>query len=171
MKYNEHTRPLQDFAVNTTVLIQGKNKKWVKQGVIMEKLDNRQYRVKVHGSGRVTLQNRRFLRPCHSISPPSLPTYVPTSPPSLQPTSNTCDTIIEYTTGNTSDQQPAPALPDNNTVIIPASTVNIPDNDSGNQLPSSSAKTMPRSLRNLGTYNKPGLNEQPVNPEGRRVGK
>ena len=29
-------------------------------------------------------------------------------------------------------------------------------------------KTMPRALRNLATYNKPGLQEQPLRPEGRR---
>ena len=70
MKYNEHTRPLPELPAETLVLIQGKDKKWVKQGRIVEILDNRQYRIKTLGSGRLTLQNRRFIRPCYSITPP-----------------------------------------------------------------------------------------------------
>ncbi len=36
--------------------------KWDKSGVVVETKDNDQYVVKVAGSGRLTLRNRRFLR-------------------------------------------------------------------------------------------------------------
>ena len=51
--------------------MQGKNKKWSKQGEIIEALKYRQYQVKVYGSGRITLQNCRFFRPFHSKPVPS----------------------------------------------------------------------------------------------------
>ena len=37
-------------------------KKWDKSGIVMEKKGNNQHVVKVDGSGRLTLRNRRFLR-------------------------------------------------------------------------------------------------------------
>ena len=37
-------------------------KKWDKSGVVIEKKGNDQHVVKVDGSGRLTLRNRRFLR-------------------------------------------------------------------------------------------------------------
>ena len=40
----------------------GKPKKWDREGTIVEVGDNNQYRVRVHGTGRLTLRNRRFLR-------------------------------------------------------------------------------------------------------------
>ena len=42
--------------------------KWEKTGQIVEVLPNRQYRVGMFGSGRITLQNRRFLRHFFNIS-------------------------------------------------------------------------------------------------------
>ena len=68
-RYNQHTKPLKELTVGTNVLIQDKNKKWKRQGVIVECLPYRQYRVKVKGSGRLTLQNRRFLRACTYAEP------------------------------------------------------------------------------------------------------
>ena len=37
-------------------------KRWDKTGKVVEKLPHRQYRVKLDGSGHVTLRNRKFLR-------------------------------------------------------------------------------------------------------------
>ena len=79
-RYNQHTRALGELAVGTYVLIQTAKNKWKKQGVIVEKLDHRQYRVKVLGSGRVTLRNRRFLKPCAAITPPAIPAPCPSTP-------------------------------------------------------------------------------------------
>ena len=68
-RYNAHTRLLRELSVGTHVLIQSRNKKWNRLGVIVEKLDNRQYNIKVKGSGRVTLRNRRFIKPCSYVQP------------------------------------------------------------------------------------------------------
>ena len=40
----------------------GRPNKWDRQGTIIASKDHDQYLVKVHGSGRITLRNRRFLR-------------------------------------------------------------------------------------------------------------
>ena len=42
--------------------INGRQTKWDRQGTIIACKDNDQYLVKVHGTGRLTLRNRRFLR-------------------------------------------------------------------------------------------------------------
>ena len=68
-RYNEHTKLLRPLDVGDVVLVQNQTgscpRRWDLTGVIVEKLDNRQYRIKVHGSGRVTLRNRRFIRLLH----------------------------------------------------------------------------------------------------------
>eukprot|EP00112_Aurelia_sp_Birch-Aquarium-sp1_P001604 Seg1173.18 transcript_id=Seg1173.18/GoldUCD/mRNA.D3Y31 product="putative protein K02A2.6" protein_id=Seg1173.18/GoldUCD/D3Y31 len=76
--YNTHTRPLQPLLVGDSVLIQNQMgnhpKRWEKTGRVVEALDNRQYRIKVDGSNRITLRNRRFLRKIMPVadSPPSI---------------------------------------------------------------------------------------------------
>ena len=40
----------------------GRENKWDRQGTIIASKDNDQHLVKVHGTGRITLRNRRFLR-------------------------------------------------------------------------------------------------------------
>ena len=42
-------------------------KKWDKTGVVEEVLGNRQYRIRMEDSGRMTIRNRRFLRPCGKV--------------------------------------------------------------------------------------------------------
>ena len=73
----EHTRPLRPLAAGAKVFIQNQQgaslNKWDRSGVVVECLPHDQYRVKVDGSGRLTLRNRRFLR-AYSPSTLSLPT-------------------------------------------------------------------------------------------------
>ena len=63
---NTHTRSLNPLQVGDRVLIQnqaGNNpKRWDRSGVVMEKKEFDQYLVKIEGSGRLSLRNRRFLR-------------------------------------------------------------------------------------------------------------
>ena len=83
-QYNTKAHPLPQLAVQTAVLIQS-GRRWNRTGRIVEVLPNRQYRVRVDGSGRVTLGNRRFLRandcrgpvamPAPSKDPPKLPAH------------------------------------------------------------------------------------------------
>ena len=62
-----HTKKLTDLQVSDTVLIQNQSgnhpNRWDKSGTVVEKLPHDQYRVKLDGSGRATLRNRRFLKP------------------------------------------------------------------------------------------------------------
>ena len=65
-KLGTHSRTLQRLAVGDRVFIQNQHghnpTKWDRSGTVMEVLDHDQYWVKVDGSGRLTLRNRRFLR-------------------------------------------------------------------------------------------------------------
>ena len=63
----EHTKVLKPLVMGDTVIVQNqtglRKKKWDKSGIIVEVLDFDQYRIRMDGTGRVTLRNRRFLRP------------------------------------------------------------------------------------------------------------
>ena len=65
-KWSQNTRELQPLDVGDHVYVQnliGNNPlKWEKTGVIVETLPFRQYKVKLDGTGRVTLRNRKGLR-------------------------------------------------------------------------------------------------------------
>ena len=60
-RYNKHSKVLKPLKVQTSVAIQ-EHGKWKKTGRIVETLPNSQYNVRVDGSGRLTLRNRKFLR-------------------------------------------------------------------------------------------------------------
>ena len=64
--WSAHTKSLKPLLPGETVFIQnqvGPNpKRWERKEVIVESKNFDQYLVKVHGSGRVTLRNRKFLR-------------------------------------------------------------------------------------------------------------
>ena len=65
-KWSEHTKSLRPLKVGDFVRIQNQignsPLKWDKTGMIIEVLQHDQYRVKVDGSNRSTLRNRKFLR-------------------------------------------------------------------------------------------------------------
>ena len=68
-----HSRPLRPLTFGERVFLQnqrGSNPtKWDRSGVVLECLGHDQYRVKVDGSGRLTLRNRRFLRAYKPATP------------------------------------------------------------------------------------------------------
>lgn len=84
-RYNAHTRHLASLSVGDQVLVQnqyGNNpKRWEKTGTVVETNDHKQYSVKLHGSGRFTLRNRRYLKkiiPMLADAPlPTLSSLVP----------------------------------------------------------------------------------------------
>ena len=63
----EHTRKLRTLEVGETVAVQNQKgndpKRWGCTGKIVEIKKNDQYVVKLDGSGRLTLRNRKFLKP------------------------------------------------------------------------------------------------------------
>ena len=64
--YDKHTRTLPELNVNDHVAVQNQHgshsRRWSKTGKVVEKHDNRQYTVRMDGSRRVTLRNRKFLK-------------------------------------------------------------------------------------------------------------
>ena len=75
-KWKEHTKALPPLRVGDHVRIQNQTgphpTKWDKTGIVIEVLQNHQYRTKVDGSGRITCRNRKFLRqykPAHQPGP------------------------------------------------------------------------------------------------------
>ena len=75
--WSEHTRRLPTLAVGDYVWIQNQTgqhpNKWDRTGTVVEVKQHDQYQVKVDGSGRVTLRNRRILLKFTPITSPEPP--------------------------------------------------------------------------------------------------
>ena len=68
---SQPTRNYNQLAVGQTVSCQNvKNKKWDRTGTIVEVNQFRQYKVKMHGSGRISLRNRIHLKPLLHVKSP-----------------------------------------------------------------------------------------------------
>ena len=167
-RYNQSAHDLSPLINGTRVLIQSNKQRrarWNKIGVIVECLPNRQYWVKVLGSGRTTLRNRRFLKPapitCAAPSPVVSP-CINTSTASMSTGPNHI-TTESVATNNTATSE---------THIHEVNPTH--QNVSAHPLPSPPERTpetrvkIPRALKCLQTYNSPGLHEPPANSEGRR---
>ena len=67
-KWAEHSRELEPLRKGDRVYVQNqtgvRHNKWDKTGVVQAVLGNRQYKVILDQTGRETVRNRRFLRPC-----------------------------------------------------------------------------------------------------------
>ncbi len=76
-KWSEHTRELKPLDIGNHVYVQnlvGNNPlRWERTGVVIEVLPFKQYKVKLDGTGRVTLRNRKHLRKFLSFFKPSRP--------------------------------------------------------------------------------------------------
>ena len=133
-QYNQHTRNLLPLTIGDSITVQNNvTRRWDLTGKIVECLPGRQYTIRIDGSGRITLRNRRFLRkinfpiPSYPIPSAWVPTpHVPT-PHDTQP-----------------DQQPITLPVTNNRDIDTNITI-------GNKLP--------RALARLATYNNPGARD------------
>ena len=80
---SEHTRSLPPLKVSDTVIIQNQvgnhPRKWDKTGKVVEVKQYNQYIIKVDGSGRTTLRNRKFLRKYTPFQSPVEPGLIPTT--------------------------------------------------------------------------------------------
>ena len=72
-----HSRALRPLSIGEQVFLQNQQgpnpAKWDRSGVLMESPGHDQYRVKVDGSGRLTLRNHRFLRAYTPATPSITP--------------------------------------------------------------------------------------------------
>ena len=75
--WSEHTRRMPALTVGDYVRIQNQTgrhpNKWDRTGTVVEVKQHDQYQVKVDGSGRMTLRNRRFLRKFTPFTSPEPP--------------------------------------------------------------------------------------------------
>ena len=168
-RYNEHSRELHPLKCRTQIILQEKGR-WLKQGEIVKVLPNRQYQIKMQGSGRLTIRNRKFLKPLQKI-----PKIIP-SPLISSPTNQSAN--------NTPAQQydtPPPTLPN--------PLISSPTHQSANNTPAQQYDTPPpplpdhisnktttynrrgnRALGQLLDHNRKGLSETVVYPGSRLRG-
>ena len=63
----EHTKILKPLRVGQVVMVQNQvgnsPTRWDKSGIVVELLDFDRYKIKLDGSGRISIRNRRFLKP------------------------------------------------------------------------------------------------------------
>ena len=73
IELNRRAHEQRELPVGSVVQVQNQRGKdalrWDKSGMVVESLGNQQYTVKMDGSGRVTLRNRRFLRMIQPLIP------------------------------------------------------------------------------------------------------
>ena len=129
---SKNPRNLPQLQVGDQVLIHDPpsvrgHKRWIRTGRVVETLPYRQYRVRMEGSGRVSLRNRKFLKinPNAKMIQPNITTFPPPQPTS-SPTSNL--------------NPEAPPF-----VVV--------------ENPRPSSARIPRALKQLMNFNKPGLKE------------
>ena len=173
---NSHAKQLDPLMLGDKVFIQNQDpssrapRKWDKQGTVVEVGDFDQYRVRVAGSGRVTLRNRKFLRKFKERELTSnLPDSVATSPkqpyPPLQQVVTAPDSLC-----STHPDSPCSTHPgDNNDLVSPddiasAGDVVSPDTSEvevSERTPLQTVGRTPLMLKNLQSYNNPGVVDLP----------
>jgi hypothetical protein len=117
IRYNMTTRTMPPLSPGTCVTVQSQvgnhPTRWAKTGVVVQSHANRQYSIRMHGSGRVTLRNRRFLRPIsptYTDGPISIPG---TQPPPSQPQNlpATMPTTVDFPLPCLVEDQPTSMIP------------------------------------------------------------
>ena len=180
---SEHTRHLPPLRVGDSVRLQNQigphPTKWDKTGLIIEVRQFDQYVIRVDGSGRVTIRNRKFLRKfIPAVARPKLQgfpvktaDYTPQTPELMHQPNNPIQPHVDkpnptQTPSSPNDQhndQPATPMttPTPPRLLTPPSPVphhNIPP--SSNPTPQKTKqKRVPAMLRRLQASNKPGLAE------------
>ena len=174
-RLSEHTKHLLPLKVGDCVRIQNQTgpypNKWNRTGIIIEVRQFDQYVVRVDGSGRPTLRNRKFLRkftpavPRHTNINHSSTKYHPL-PPNTS-VSNTPSTSVSDPPDGSVPIKPNPSTevvneytnqePSPNTSFIPSQPT--PTLSSPNKPVETLRRSTPRALSRLRPYNAPGLKE------------
>ena len=175
-RWSEHTKRLHPLHVGDHVRIQNQignfPKRWDKTGTVIEVRQFDQYAIKVHGSGRVTLRNCKFLHRYLPVITPAKPTsilddlrcpippQIIENPPSQDPPSLTDTPPSPLATMPPSPNETHP-VPDDSPAPLaqPPGPISPPTDHT----PSVSAPSQPtiglRMLTRLLPYNNPGLKE------------
>ena len=151
--YNQKAHNLSPLNVGSFVRIQSKGK-WDRTGSVVEVLPNRQYRVKVDGSWRVTLRNRRFLKLENRTTDIIPASY--SNPASTQPSNLNSDASNPEL-----DMAAAPRPPAQTQETSEASRREQPTSVTDGPSDSRNVK-LPRALKALGDFNKKGSKESTV---------
>ena len=136
LEYNQHTRELPQLQLGDYVVIQDmQSKRWTRSGIVVEILPHRQYHIRMDGSGRVTLRNRRFLKKILKFPPLIIPSALPLNP-----------NAQSYTPTQQSGS------PDIQGTYIPPAQAETP-------IPVTPIQRIPRAIARLQNINTPGRKE------------
>ena len=182
-RLSANTRILSPLAVGDCVRIQNQTgpypTKWDKTGIVIEVRQFDQYVVRVDGSGRVTLRNRKFLRLYHPVINRAPLATLPSSAPTVAKIIPTVSqTFKSPASPRTQEPMKTPEMgalppeesPDDSVISDPAvpvvpheqsTTPLSPNRETDEYLPKKTA-SIPRAVRMLQTHNKPGLKETPL---------
>ena len=147
-EYDRHAKELPQLSLGSLVLIQGKDKRWKKQGKIIDILDHRQYRIRLLGSGGTNLRNRRFLRACTHINPTLGTEWLPQAPPSPEKTN--LQIPVQKQQEESQGPESFKSSVEEEPLTPEVTTFNGKE---------SSKPYIPRALKNIQSFNKPGLKE------------
>ena len=170
-KWSKHTRELKDLEIGDHVYLQnlsGNNPlRWERTGIVVEAKPFQQYCIKIDGSGRVTLRNRKNLRkftPFHQEK-----VFIPVSAPSA-----TAQKSLTPITARNESPSKVPAASNGDLPIGEPSnaedrlsTEHLPDTMEATPFPQASPvepinfkpKKVPLALRRLLPHNNAGLQE------------
>ena len=160
-RYNKTAKTLPELSIGTQVLIHQPKKRstpqWIKTAEIISKLPNRQYKVKCHATGRVTLRNRRFNKPLPT--PHQSTTPHPVISPKILPQSNENQSTPNHHPAETDAPPASQSVPNINTpVVTMTDPANIQPSNTIGLLSPAPSKT-PLALKCLRSFNKPGIKE------------
>ena len=118
-KWSEHSRPLTPLMVGDKVRVQNQSglfpRRWDKLGIVTEVKQFHQYWVRMLGSGRASLRNRKFLRKCSPSTSLVVPAFQNVGAPPIHTTLP--DQVVE------SPSIPVPAyIPETTRIVDPPSS-------------------------------------------------
>lgn len=166
-RLSEHTKHLPPLKVGDTVRLQNQTgpypKRWNRSGTIIEVRQFDQYIVRVDGSGRVTLRNRKFLRkyipaafhrPTTFVDTPDLPT------PDFEHVDRHVQNKRPGTTLSTPDFKHVERLAQQKQSVTSLPTLQHEQSDQPQRSSEPLRRaTVPLALSRLKSYNAPGLKE------------
>ena len=185
-RLTEHTKILPPLKVGDKVRIQNQTgphpTKWDKTGAVIEVRQFDQYLVKIDGSGRATLRNRKFLRKyVPAYTQEDICTYhVPTStlrnesgtPNRLNQTLNEPDNL-DWSHGHSPDEPPLEPITSTPPASPPQTELREQPNPQSSDEPTTIQRSddlkIPRAVARLLPHNNPGMKEIALPSQEKRI--